>query len=140
MSALLSSRAGAEAGAGGASWYTISEAGRSWAEPREPRPGDVPLVFYRDANSWCPFSHRVWFMLEQKGLRYRTERIHLVGDPREPSKPEWYFRDVAPRGNVPALRINGEVVLESLDILEVRLSSVAAGCCLVAACRGEWAG
>ena len=54
--------------------------------------------------------------MEQKGLRYETQRIHLGGDPREPPKQPWYLREVAPRGNVPALRIGGdEVVLESLD-------------------------
>ena len=52
--------------------------------------------------------------MEQKGLRYETQRIHLGGDPREPPKQPWYLREVAPRGNVPALRIGGdEIVLEA---------------------------
>ena len=80
--------------------------------------GDVPLVLYRDANAWCPFCHRVFFWMEQRGLRYRTEKVHLGGDPREPPKQQWYLQNIAPRGNVPALRIRDHVVLESLDILE----------------------
>ena len=100
-------------------WDAVSAASQSWAAPRRPREGDVPLTFYRDANTWCPFCHRVFFYLEQKGLRYATERVHLGGDPREPPKAASYLRDVAPRGNVPALRIRDEVVLESLDILKV---------------------
>ena len=100
-------------------WDAVSAASQSWAAARRPREGDVPLTFYRDANTWCPFCHRVFFYLEQKGLRYATVRVHLGGDPREPPKAASYLRDVAPRGNVPALRIRDEVVLESLDILKV---------------------
>lgn len=55
--------------------------------------------------------------MEEKGLRYSTERIHLGGDPREPPKQAEYLRDIAPRGNVPALRIREGTILESLDIL-----------------------
>ena len=54
--------------------------------------------------------------MEQKRLRYTTERIHL-GGAREPPKSAAYLRDVAPRGNVPALRVRDKIVLESLDIL-----------------------
>ena len=94
------------------SWGAVATAGHAWAAPWQPRPGDVPLVFYRDHNSWCTYSMRVWFALEQKGLRYTTERIPLAAR----AKPRWY-RTVVPTGKVPALRIGGEVVWESLDIL-----------------------
>jgi len=102
-----------------APWASVVAASAGWAASRKPRAGDVPLVLYRDANSWCPFCHRVFFFMEQKQLRYVTECIHLGGDPREPPKKLSYLRDIAPRGNVPALRIRDEVVLESLDILHV---------------------
>ena len=98
------------------SWADVAAAGRAWAAPREPRAGDVPLVFYRDSNSWCPYCTRVWFALEQKGLRYRTERVPMGRDPREPKKPQWY-RDLVPTGNVPAMRIGDDLIWESLDIL-----------------------
>eukprot|EP00811_Abedinium_folium_P037331 NODE_9956_length_1387_cov_6.820635.p1 GENE.NODE_9956_length_1387_cov_6.820635~~NODE_9956_length_1387_cov_6.820635.p1 ORF type:complete len:402 (-),score=129.88 NODE_9956_length_1387_cov_6.820635:127-1332(-) len=98
------------------SWSDVARAGEAWAAPRRPRPGDVPLILYRDANSWCPFCQRVWFFMELKGLRYATERIHLQGDPAEPPKQEFYKR-LVPSGAVPALRIRDEVVPESLDIL-----------------------
>lgn len=99
------------------SWNTVRAASSTWAAARMPRPDDVPLTLYRDANSWCPFCHRTFFYMEQKRLRYTTERIHLGGDPREPPKSAAYLRDVAPRGNVPALRVRDKIVLESLDIL-----------------------
>ena len=55
--------------------------------------------------------------MEELGLRFATERIHLGGDPREPEKQRAYF-DVSQRGTCPALRIGGdEVLTESLDIL-----------------------
>ena len=98
-------------------WDAVLAASSTWATSRTPLHTDVPLTFFRDSNTWCPFCHRVFFFMEQKRLRYTTERIHLGGDPREPPKSAEYLRDVAPRGNVPALRIRDSVVLESLDIL-----------------------
>ena len=87
------------------SWDQV--AGRT--APRE-QPSDdlLPLTLYRDANAWCPFSHRVWFWMEQLELRYATERIHLGGDPREPEKQPTFF-DVSPRGTCPALRLGNDV-------------------------------
>lgn len=129
------------------SWDAVAAATTEWASSREARPDDVPLVLYRDANTWCPHCHKVrtrltrrtsratlfhhrlsrvrcfgwlvqvFFYMEQKGLRYTTERIHLQGDPREPPKQEWFLRDISPGGGVPALKIAEEVVLESLVIL-----------------------
>ena len=64
------------------------------------------IVFYRDANAWCPHCHKVWFALEQKGLRYETVRVHLRGDPREPPKPAAYV-DLVPSGAVPAVALDG---------------------------------
>jgi glutathione S-transferase len=55
--------------------------------------------------------------MEQKGLRYTTERIHLQGDPREPPKQEWFLHDINPSGSVPVLKIGAEIILESLEIL-----------------------
>lgn len=84
---------------------------------REPLSNEpLPLTLYRDANAWCPFSHRVWFWMEQLELRYSTERIHLGGDPREPEKQPAYFH-VSPRGTCPALRLGDSIIHESLDIL-----------------------
>ena len=103
----------------GTSWDAVAAVSSTWAAARRPRTDDVPLTFFRDANTWCPFCHRVFFYIEQKRLRYTTERIHLGGDPREPPKSAAYLREIAPRGNVPALRIGDRIVLESLDILRV---------------------
>ena len=97
-------------------WATVTAATRSVV--RLPREGDVALTLYRDANAWCPHCHKVFWYMEQKGLRYTTERIHLQGDPREPAKPEWFLRDVNPGGGVPVLRIRDEIIPESLHILQ----------------------
>ena len=97
-------------------WDRVARAGRAWAAPREPRPDDHSIALFRDANAWCPFSHRVWFWIEQLELRYKTTRVHLGGDPREPAKQASYL-SVSPRGTCPALRIDGDTITESLDIL-----------------------
>ena len=75
--------------------------------------------------------------MEQLGLRYATERIHLQGDPREPPKQEGFLRDVNPSGGVPVLKIGDELVNESLDIL-LRLERDFADEAVVAAPDDEW--
>ncbi|GAP99796.1 glutathione S-transferase family protein [Leptolyngbya sp. NIES-2104] len=69
-----------------------------------------PVVFYRDANSWCPFCERVWFALEEKKIPFSTEFIDLN------HKPKWYT-DLVPSGLVPAIEISDTIVCESKDIL-----------------------
>ena len=67
-------------------WDDVAARARPWAARRAPREGDVPIVLYRDANAWCPFSHRIFYYLEERGLRYLTERIHLQGEDRRASR------------------------------------------------------
>ena len=87
--------------------------GRHQAAPRGGHAADsVP----RRQRLVPPLSKVFWYM-EQKGLRYATQRIYLQGDPREPPKQASFVRDVSPSGAVPVLEIAGEIVPESLRIL-----------------------
>ncbi|MGK7922104.1 MAG: glutathione S-transferase family protein [Trichodesmium sp.] len=73
--------------------------------------GEKPSVLlYRDTNAWCPFCERVWFALEEKQIPFEVELINLR------DKPQWYM-DMVPTGLVPAVKIEGELVYESKDIL-----------------------
>ncbi len=69
-----------------------------------------PVLLYRDTNSWCPFCERVWFALEEKEIPFATEFIDLH------NKPQWYTA-LVPSGQVPAAKIEDELVYESKDIL-----------------------
>lgn len=69
-----------------------------------------PVLLYRDTNSWCPFCELVWFALEEKEIPFVTEFIDLH------SKPRWYT-DLVPSAQVPAAKIEDELVYESKDIL-----------------------
>ncbi|MGL5832005.1 MAG: glutathione S-transferase family protein [Waterburya sp.] len=71
---------------------------------------EVPVLLYKDTNSWCPYCERVVFALEEKEIPYQVEFIALD------SKPQWYL-DIVPTGLVPAAKINGEIIYESQDIL-----------------------
>jgi glutathione S-transferase len=114
----MSSPAAAAAGTGAGRWAAVTAATQPWSAARLPRAGtDVALTLYRDANGWCPHCHKVFWFMEQMSLRYRTERIHLQGDPREPPKQPWFVRDISPSGAVPVLSIGDEHISESLDIL-----------------------
>lgn len=74
-------------------------------------PGEAPpVLLYRDTNSWCPFCERVWFALEEKGIPFEAEFIDLS------NKPKWYT-DLVPTTLVPAVKIKGDLVYESKDIL-----------------------
>lgn len=70
----------------------------------------LPVLLYRDTNSWCPFCERVWFALEEKEIPFATEFIDLS------NKPKWYT-DLVPTTLVPAAKIDGKLVYESKDIL-----------------------
>lgn len=71
---------------------------------------DRPVLLYRDTNGWCPFCERVWLALEEKNIPYDTVLINLQ------DKPEW-FKKMVPTQLVPAVKINGELVYESYDIM-----------------------
>ncbi len=75
-----------------------------------PKDEAPPVLLYRDTNSWCPFCERVWFALEEKGIPFETEFIDLS------NKPKWYT-DLVPTTLVPAVKIEGDLVYESKDIL-----------------------
>ena len=68
------------------------------------------VLLFRDTNAWCPFCERVWLALLEKGVPFDVTFIDLR------DKPEWYL-DMVPSALVPAVKIDGEVVTESRDIL-----------------------
>jgi glutathione S-transferase len=79
----------------------------------------LPLVtFYRDAAGWCPYCQKVWIALEEKRIPYQVKTVPLnaYGD-----KPAWYTR-LVDGGKLPAVELNGELITESLQILQ-RLDS-----------------
>ncbi len=57
---------------------------------------------------------RVTFALAEKDVPYDSVLIDLR------DKPAWY-KDIVPTALTPAARINGELVYESMDILQVIL-------------------
>jgi len=71
---------------------------------------DKRVLLYRDTNAWCPFCERVWLALLEKDIPFDTVFIDLR------NKPQWYL-DMVPSKLVPAVRIDGELVVESRDIL-----------------------
>ncbi|MEM1168822.1 MAG: glutathione S-transferase family protein [Cyanobacteria bacterium P01_H01_bin.35] len=75
------------------------------------KPGEKPSVLlYRDTHAWCPFCERVWLALEEKQIPFEVQLINLR------DKPQWY-KDMVPTGLVPAVKIEGELIYESKDIL-----------------------
>ena len=69
-----------------------------------------PVLLYRDIHSWSPFCEQVWFALEEKEIPFATEFVDLI------NMPKWYI-DIVPTGLVPAVKIEGELVYGSKNIL-----------------------
>lgn len=70
------------------------------------------------ASNTYPFTNvmsavQVWIALEEKGIPFDTVLIDLF------KKPEWY-PEVAANGQTPSVRLDGENICESWDILMVR--------------------
>lgn len=58
-------------------------------------------------NHRCPWAHRAHIVVKELGLKYEEVTIDL-DKPREP----WYL-EVNPRGLVPAIKINDQIITES---------------------------
>ncbi|KAJ6019639.1 hypothetical protein N7522_001706 [Penicillium canescens] len=63
------------------------------------------IILY--TNRGCPWAHRAHIALKESGLDYEEVTIDL-NKPREP----WYL-DVNPRGLVPSISYNGNIITES---------------------------
>jgi len=68
--------------------------------------GNTPKITLY-TNHRCPWAHRAHIVLKELGLPYEEVIIDL-GKPREP----WYL-EINPRGLVPAINFNGEIITES---------------------------
>jgi len=72
------------------------------AEPSPPAK-DVLRVY---GMKFCPFVHRLKLVLAEKGIEHETVNIHLQ------RKPEWFLQK-NPRGVVPVIERNGQIIYES---------------------------
>lgn len=72
------------------------------AEPSPPKK-DVLRVY---GMKFCPFVHRLKLVLAEKGIDHETVNIHLQ------RKPDWFFQK-NPRGVVPVIEKNGDIIYES---------------------------
>ncbi|CAM9551613.1 unnamed protein product [Chrysoparadoxa australica] len=72
------------------------------------------VTLYRDTAAWCPYCMKVVMMLELKEIPYKVEKINMrsYGE-----KPAWYLKKV-PSGLLPALEFRGQLITESLVIMQ----------------------
>ena len=71
---------------------------------------------YLFGNRLCPFAHRAWFALHEKGAAEEVTYIHVdLGD----AKPPWFGDVINPRfGTVPCMVDHGAGVFESPIVVE----------------------
>ncbi|EXJ53925.1 glutathione S-transferase [Cladophialophora yegresii CBS 114405] len=68
------------------------------------------IILY--TNHGCPWAHRAHIVIKELGLPYKEEIIDL-DRPRDP----WYLK-VNPRGLVPSISYNGEIIIESAVVAQ----------------------
>lgn len=90
------------------------------------READVRVTLYRDNHAWCPYCQKVWLWLEEKQIPYRIEKVTMFCYGQ---KERWY-KDIVPSGMLPALKLDGQIITESDDVLlalESAFGSLGAG-------------
>jgi len=70
------------------------------------------LIFF--GNRICPFAHRAWWTLLEKGVQ-NFDYIHIDLGPK---KPKWYSADIYEAGTVPCMFDGGKFLGESLNVSE----------------------
>lgn len=74
---------------------------------------DLSSGFLYFGNRLCPFAHRAWWSIEEKGLT--PEYIHID---LQAAKPAWYKEKVNPLATVPTVYFDGKPVFESNLVVE----------------------
>ena len=87
---------------------------RLFGRPEE----EARVVLYRDTHAWCPYCQKVWLWLEEKKIPYVVRKVSMSC---YSEKEKWYTEKV-PSGMLPAIEIDGDVVVDSDDVI-VRLEA-----------------
>jgi glutathione S-transferase len=88
---------------------SAEEAAHAAHEQNSDAPAAAPkITFY--TSYICPYAQRINIVLEELGLQYERVQIDL-----SVPRPQWYL-DINPRGLVPSLKYNDEVLTESLIV------------------------
>jgi len=80
--------------------------------PEEAKKGELRVY----GMKFCPFVHRLKLVMHAVGADHETINCNTV------NKPEWLF-DKNPRGKVPVIELNGDVICES-DVTSRYINSV----------------
>ena len=77
---------------------------------------DTIIKFY---NSWtCPFAQRAWIALNHLNVKYDLIQAFIMDEEKNEYTKSEDLLKVNPKGVVPTLDVNGEIVLESIGIIE----------------------
>ncbi|KAJ3513987.1 hypothetical protein NLJ89_g2646 [Agrocybe chaxingu] len=85
--------------------HATGAAAKTVARHQEPQ----ELILH--AAWFCPFAHRVWITLEEKGVPYQYKEVN-------PYKKEPHFLAINPKGLVPVIEYKGKALSESLILVE----------------------
>eukprot|EP00803_Ostreobium_quekettii_P010863 evm.model.scf_3378EXC.1 EVM.evm.TU.scf_3378EXC.1 scf_3378EXC:3910-5481(-) len=97
--------------------------------------GPIRVRLYRDHAAWCPYCQKVWMLLEEKQVPYRVETTPLGSYGEKPAS----FLTVAPKGYVPVMEIDGEVVEGSEEIVARLEKEFPERCMVPVEGTREWA-
>ena len=87
---------------------------------------DIRVTLYRDHAGWCPYCQKLWMMFELKQIPYRIERINMRSYGEKPAS----FLKKVPSGLLPVVELDGEIITESLVIMQILESTFPDNCML----------
>jgi glutathione S-transferase len=61
---------------------------------------NVPIQFFTTPGNTCPYAARTYIVLEELNLSFDLTEVSGY-----PTKPDWYMKNINPKGKVPAIRI-----------------------------------
>lgn len=76
---------------------------------------EIRLTYYRDHAGWCPYCQKTWNLIEEKKIPCRIERINMRSYGPKPRA----FLDKVRGGLLPVIELDGQVVTESLVIMQL---------------------
>ena len=86
----------------------------------------VEVTLYRDHHAWCPYCQKIWLWLEFKRIPYRIRKVTM----RCYGPKEAWFLEKVPSGMLPVLELDGQLITESdqiLQVLEARFGPLGQG-------------
>jgi len=84
---------------------------------------DVRIKFWRDSAAWCPYCEKVQLALEEEQIPYSITKVNMNCYGNKPMD----FLAINPMGMLPVAEVDGRVIADSNQILQIVDSGMGTG-------------